>query len=54
MKQKCPQCGSPECYAETVDIGVGEQQCEPFHCDDCGWVEDTPTLDLDDNEGMPW
>ena len=49
MQQKCPNCGNSECYAETVDIGVGEQQCSPFCCEICGWMEDTPDWD----DGVP-
>ena len=35
---KCPICGG-EATAEYVDIGVGMQQCTPFGCEDCQWVE---------------
>lgn len=35
--EKCPYCGT-ECHADFVDIGVGMQQCEPFHCS-CGATE---------------
>lgn len=30
----CPYCGE-ECHADWVDIGVGMQQCGPFHCQAC-------------------
>lgn len=30
-----PYCGA-ECRADFVDIGVGMQQCGPYHCDGCG------------------
>lgn len=32
---KCPYCGQMAPY-ETVDIGVGEQQCAPAFCVECG------------------
>ena len=37
----CPYCGSV-CRADFVDIGVGMQQCGPFHCDECGASEIGP------------
>jgi len=30
----CPYCGAI-CRADFVDIGVGFQQCGPYHCDAC-------------------
>jgi hypothetical protein len=30
----CPYCQFP-CSADYVDIGVGWQQCGPFHCERC-------------------
>lgn len=30
----CPYCGT-HCRADFVDIGVGMQQCGPYHCDTC-------------------
>lgn len=30
----CPYCGTV-CRADFVDIGVGYQQCGPYHCDQC-------------------
>lgn len=32
--EKCPYCGA-FCDADFVDIGVGMQQCGPYHCDNC-------------------
>jgi hypothetical protein len=32
----CPICDSENIDAEFVDIGVGEQQCTPYVCGDCG------------------
>lgn len=32
--EKCPYCGTI-CRADFVDIGVGMQQCGPFHCNNC-------------------
>lgn len=34
----CPQCGG-HCDAEFVDIGVGNQRVEPWHCPACLWIE---------------
>ncbi len=34
----CPRCGG-KTDAEYCDVGVGYVQIEPYHCDDCGWVE---------------
>lgn len=34
----CPYCGII-CNADYVDVGVGLQQCGPFHCDTCGASE---------------
>lgn len=31
----CPYCGFPACEADWVDIGVGEDQCGPYHCPVC-------------------
>ena len=39
--EKCPYCGTM-CDADFVDIGVGMQQCGPFHCDKCGASEIGP------------
>lgn len=39
--QKCPYCqSSMEC--DMVDIGIGFQQCGPFHCESCGASEIGP------------
>lgn len=32
--EKCPYCATI-CRADFVDIGVGFQQCGPYHCDAC-------------------
>lgn len=32
--QNCPYCSTP-CDADFVDIGVGYQQCGPYHCVAC-------------------
>lgn len=37
-KERCPYCGT-YCHADFVDIGVGYQQCGPYHCDACGASE---------------
>ncbi len=39
--EKCPYCGK-RCEADWVDVGVGEVQCGPFHCDYCGASEIGP------------
>ncbi len=49
---KCPECEA-ECEADFVDIGVGEQQCSPYHCvnDKCGWMQAwSDDLGLDEGE----
>lgn len=32
--ENCPYCKTP-CDADFVDIGVGYQQCGPYHCVQC-------------------
>jgi hypothetical protein len=39
--EACPYC-STICRADFVDVGVGMQQCGPFHCDACGASEIGP------------
>ena len=39
--ENCPYCKWP-CTADFVDIGVGFQQCGPFHCEQCGASEIGP------------
>lgn len=39
--ENCPYCALP-CRADFVDIGVGFQQCGPFHCEQCGASEIGP------------
>lgn len=39
--EKCPYCGAI-CEADFVDIGVGYQQCGPYHCAKCGASEIGP------------
>ena len=34
----CPECGETA-TCDEVDIGVGMQQCGPYGCESCGWVE---------------
>jgi MinD superfamily P-loop ATPase len=36
--QDCPYCATV-CRADFVDIGVGMQQCGPYHCESCGASE---------------
>lgn len=33
--EPCPYCDA-RCSADFVDIGVGYQQCGPYHCAKCG------------------
>ena len=40
-KERCPYCGAL-CCADFVDIGVGMQQCGPYHCEACGASEIGP------------
>lgn len=52
-KEICPYCGEiMEC--DTVDIGVGYQQCGPYYCENCHASEihpnDTLPLDADEKE----
>lgn len=39
--EKCPYCGV-ECRADFVDIGIGFEQCGPYHCENCGASEIGP------------
>jgi hypothetical protein len=39
--EDCPYCKFP-CEADFVDIGVGFQQCGPYHCEQCGASEIGP------------
>ena len=39
--EACPYCKLP-CTADFVDIGVGFQQCGPYHCEQCGASETGP------------
>ena len=41
--EKCPYCGD-DCHADFVDIGIGMEQCGPYHCDSCGASEIGPEL----------
>lgn len=41
----CPRCGKPaEC--DEVDNGVGMQQCGPYYCQPCDWVQPDPLEEL--------
>ena len=47
----CPYCGEiMQC--DIVDVGVGYQQCGPYHCESCGASEIHPDdhLPLDEDE----
>ena len=32
--RQCPYCKA-NCDADFVDVGIGYQQCGPYHCDNC-------------------
>ena len=52
--RECPYCNC-FCEADWVDIGVGMQQCGPYHCDNCGASEMGPydeSRELTDEEVM--
>lgn len=39
--ENCPYCDTV-CRADFVDVGVGHQQCGPYHCENCGASEIGP------------
>lgn len=41
--QDCPYCES-EMEADFVDVGIGMQQCGPYHCHACGASEIGPEI----------
>ncbi|MBL3821381.1 hypothetical protein RCJ96_06090 [Bacillus sp. BSL6] len=41
--KECPYC-KEEMEADFVDIGIGMQQCGPYHCQVCGASEIGPEL----------
>lgn len=45
-KERCPYCNAL-CVADFVDIGIGFQQCGPYHCERCGASEIHPNDDQD-------
>jgi predicted Zn-ribbon and HTH transcriptional regulator len=49
----CPECDSENVEVPTVDIGVGEQQCAPASCLDCGWVQPMPDYLVDNENDFP-
>lgn len=55
-KERCPYCGAM-CCADFVDIGVGFQQCGPYHCEACQasqigpYDEDRPLTDREKETG---
>lgn len=42
--ESCPFCGET-CEADFVDIGIGYQQCSPYHCEACGASQMGPNDD---------
>lgn len=48
-KERCPYCMAM-CCADFVDIGVGMQQCGPYHCEACGASEIGAFDDYDEND----
>ncbi len=55
--EACPYCGTV-CRADFVDIGVGMQQCGPYHCDNCHasqiGVYDSPRRLTAEEESKGW
>lgn len=55
-KERCPYCRSL-CCADFVDVGVGYQQCGPFHCERCGasqigpYDKERALTDIEDETG---
>lgn len=49
----CPYCGNIM-TCDTVDIGIGYQQCGPYYCEQCGASEihNSDKLQLDKDEQM--
>ena len=41
--RECPYCKS-EMEADWVDVGIGMQQCGPYHCESCNASEIGPEL----------
>lgn len=52
-KKRCPYCGAL-CCADFVDIGVGYQQCGPYHCEACGASEVGPFDEMDGDPVTGW
>lgn len=48
--KKCPYCEHPM-HADWVDIGVGMQQCGPYHCFGCGASEIGPEFQKEKDAG---
>lgn len=51
LSKHCPNCENGYAVCDTVDNGVGNQQCGPYSCESCGWIEshaDHGMLDFDD------
>lgn len=56
MQKPCPDCGSIA-FCDVVDIGIGVQQCGPYYCEECGWVEDDLYMllrEIEEYEGEPF
>lgn len=55
--EACPYCKTV-CRADFVDIGVGFQQCGPYHCESCGASQtgpfDGPRQLTDDETRTGW
>lgn len=54
--ERCPYCKAI-CRADFVDVGVGFQQCGPYHCVECGaseigpFDEERPLTELEKDTG---
>ena len=43
-ERRCPECDRWT-RAEWIDNGVGLQQCGPYCCESCGWIEQRPSIE---------
>ena len=43
-ERQCPHCGA-WAAADHIDNGIGAEQCGPYGCERCGWIE--PSLSIE-------
>jgi len=43
-ERQCPHCGA-WATADHIDNGIGAEQCGPYGCERCGWIE--PSLSIE-------